>query len=474
MNGNVNTLTGNKTSKKLPFGLMLGYATGLIPECLLYNFFYTFFVIYLTNIALLKPMAAGTIALIALIWDCMVYPYIGYRSDISKDKRKYMLNFIPMVLSFVVIFLSVGFSDTGKFIYYLVTAMTFWLFYTLYVIPYYAIIPEITDDYNERTKIRGVSAWFLPICVVIAAGVPMILVEMFSKRGMSTESSWLLTAACIALVAFIFGVITTLSLTRLKPMNKERPEVTGRTNFLIAYWEIGKLKPVKFLAIFAFLFTVVTSLVQGNLLYIILYRLGIDASNMMMAYLALVVAMLVFIPIGVWLAGKTDRKVTIITFFTITIAAMIIFKVVGISSLPILIALQGMIGIAMAAFWALIYPMSYDLVEVDELVNGKRREGAAFALIALCNKLGSAIGLWLIGAILTWVGYDATQAVQAPSTVLGIENISTLVTAGFLFLSLLSIIFYPITKKTFGLVQCELEKKRNGQEYSLKNLKKVV
>lgn len=466
--------SSENTGGKLTFGLKAGYAIGLMPESMLYNMFYTFFVIFLTNVAMISPIVAGTIALIALVWDCVIYPFVGYRSDISKDKRKYMINFIPMALTFMALFLNVGFSDTGKFFFYLIISMIFWLFYTLYAIPYYALVPEISDNYDERTQIRGISAWLNAFAILIGAGSPMLLVGLFTDSGADTATGWFYTAAAIGAVSLVFGLIATLSAKRIKLIKPVNTEAVQKFNIAKAYGQIIKLKPVKYIIVFALLFTVVTSLLSANLSYLVLYRIGAGAENVSLAMLVIILTMLVFVPIMVAFAKKTDRRIALIVAFAVTVCGCVTLKITGITSMPFLFALCVFTGISLSTFWAMIYPIAYDLVEVDEYVNGTRREGAIMAFVGLINKLGSAIGLWIIGAILTFVGYNAQLATQASSTALGIEDISTLVPAGLLFICLLAVIFYPLSKKAFNALQAELEKKRKGEATSTEHIKRIV
>jgi len=55
-----------------------------------------------------------------------------------------------------------------------------------------------------------------------------------------------------------------------------------------------------------------------------------------------------------------------------------------------------------------------DVIEVDEFKTVQRREGLYFDLIAFGQKLGSAVTVWFIGIILSWVGYTpgATQSTE--------------------------------------------------------------
>ncbi|MDC7239593.1 MAG: MFS transporter, partial [Spirochaetales bacterium] len=68
-------------SGQLKFSQKLGYASGIVSESVLYNMFYTYFIIFLTDVAFLNPALAGTISLISVLWDGVTDPLIGHYAD---------------------------------------------------------------------------------------------------------------------------------------------------------------------------------------------------------------------------------------------------------------------------------------------------------------------------------------------------------------------------------------------------------
>ena len=67
--------------------LALGYGIGVIGEGLGYNIFYSFFVYFLVNIAGINPVIAGTVSLLAVIWDGITDPMVGYFSDNTRNPK---------------------------------------------------------------------------------------------------------------------------------------------------------------------------------------------------------------------------------------------------------------------------------------------------------------------------------------------------------------------------------------------------
>ena len=139
-----------------------------------------------------------------------------------------------------------------------------------------------------------------------------------------------------------------------------------------------------------------------------------------------------------------------------------------------LIASVFTVALGLACFWTIFYSMAYDLVEVDEFINGKRRESMITAFPQFFQKFGAAIGMWIVGQVLNFGKYDGELSVQPDSAKAAIENIATVIPALFLVVALVGIIFYPITKERFALLSKQLERKRNGEEYDAAGLEKLI
>ena len=199
-----------------------------------------------------------------------------------------------------------------------------------------------------------------------------------------------------------------------------------------------------------------------------------DDSGMVIVIITLVVSMGLMIPIVTKLAEKTDRRKTGIVFFSIMLAGLIIIKLIGINNTLMLIASVFTVALGLACFWTIFYSMAYDLVEVDEFINGKRRESMITAFPQFFQKFGAAIGMWIVGQVLNFGKYDGELSVQPDSAKVAIENIATVIPALFLVVALVGIIFYPITKERFALLSKQLERKRNGEEYDAAGLEKLI
>ncbi|MBE6835970.1 MAG: MFS transporter [Ruminococcaceae bacterium] len=460
----------------------LGYCSGIITESIVYNVYYVHYLFFLTNIAHLDPAFAGTISLISVFWDAVTDPVIGYYVDKpGADKRKFMLRALfPLFLTFLGIFIPIG--NAGglvKFVFYTVMTMLFWLFYTFYTIPYYAVVADITEDYDERTSIRGLSSLINTFPIAGGAIAPAVLPGLFVGMGLSLTMGWELMAVVTGVISLIFGLLAVRSLRSVntkarEPENGER-ERAKWSDIFVTFAQVIKLKPFLTFMIFIFFFLMASSMIQSNLMYTIDYCLKGSHDVLEPIFIGgLVLTMAVVIPLVTKFAEKFDRKTACLVFFAISFVGLIVIKIIGVKSIPVFVCQPIVLGFSSGAFWTLFYTMAYDLVEVDEFKHGKRRESVITGLPQFFQKFGSAVGMWTIGLILKFTGYDATLAEQTPQAVKAIENMASIIPAVLLGVSMLALAFYPVTRKRMEILQGELEKKRDGKEYSSEGIEKIV
>lgn len=455
----------------------LGYCSGISAESILYNMYYTYYLVFLTDVAHMSPSLAGTVSLISVIWDAVTDPIVGHFADKKgADKRKFMLRAaFPMGITYIAAFIPLGdTSDAFKFIFYTAMTMFFWLAYTIYTIPYYAVVAEITEDYDERTDIRGKSSLFNTIAILIGNAVPALLPGLIIGMGVSASLGWLLTSALLAVLAVISAVVASLSLRGIELKKADCASGEKEKVKVSEYFQILKIKPFRWFVMFVFFFLIASSMIQTNFAYLVQARLGMSDEGMVIVIITLVASMGIMIPVVTKLAEKKDRRTAGIVFVSIMLVGLIVIRLIGINNTPMLIASVFAVALGLACFWTIFYSMAYDLVEVDEFVNNRRRESMITAFPQFFQKFGAAIGMWIAGQVLELGNYDGKLTVQPDSAKQAIQNIATVIPAAFLVLALIGIIMYPVTKERFELLTKQLEKKRNGKKYNTKGLEKLI
>ncbi len=475
-----------------------GYAFGIFTESLIYNMFYTYYLTFLIEIAGIKPAFSSIIIFISIAWDAVTDPMIGnYTDRPGVDKRRVMkMALVPLGLVFIVAWTSIGAglsSQLAKILLYTFITMCLWVFYTMYTIPYYAVVAELTEDYDERTEIRSLSSLLNAVAVglgnILPALVPTVAVLLTSRFE---SNAYAVVAAIISVMAVIFGFVCCKSLEGVyhpKAAVAGAPGGTIRETFK-SFGEILRLKPAKYFLAFVFFFLATSSMIQSNLTYMVIDCIGMDYDTGIVAVIiSLVVSMAVVVPVVEKVAHKKDRRFAAILFLSIACAGEVLLKIIGLDAeiggfrIMCVIA-PAVLGIGTGTFWTLFYSMGYDLVELDEFKTGQRRESTITALPQLVQKFGSAFGILMAGVLLGAYGYDSSgdiagsesliQQVTDPKIVNGMENISTIIPAGLLLISIIFAVLYPMTRERFNALMAQLKKKRNGEEYTTEGFEKLL
>lgn len=475
-----------------------GYAFGIFTESLIYNMFYTYYLTFLIEIAGIKPAISSIIIFISIAWDAVTDPMIGNYTDrpgVSKQ-RVMKLSLVPLALVFIVAWSSIGAglsSQLAKVLLYTLITMCLWVFYTMYTIPYYAVVAEITEDYDERTEIRSLSSLLNAVAVglgnILPALVPTVAVLLTEKYE---SNAYAVVAAIISVLAIILGFVCCRSLNGVyQPKKAVSGEQVGSIKDTFkSFGSILAMKPAKYFLVFVFFFLATSSMIQSNLTYMVIDCIGMDYDTGIVAVIiSLVVSMAIVVPIVEKVAHKKDRRFAAIVFLSVAFAGEIIIKLVGldaeIGGFKIMcVAAPAVLGIGTGTFWTLFYSMGYDLVELDEFITGTRKESTITALPQLVQKFGSAFGILMAGVLLGAYGYDKSgdiagsealiQRVSDPHIVNGMENISTVIPAALLLVSIIFAVLYPMTRERFESLMVQLRKKRNGEEYTTDGLERLL
>ncbi len=477
-----------------------GYAFGIFTESLIYNMFYTYYLTFLNEIVGIQPKYSSIIIFISIAWDAVTDPMIGNYSDrAGVDKRKVMKkSLLPLGICFIVAWTNIGAaldSQLLKILLYTVISMALWVFYTMYTIPYYAVVAEITEDYDERTQIRSFSSLLNAAAVglgnILPALVPTVAVLLTEKYE---SNSYAVIAAFISIAAIALGVVCCKSLNGVYSPKETLPNQTVQKitlkNTMKAFGEIISLKPAKFFLLFVFFFLAASSMIQANLTYMVIDCIGMDYdTGIVFVILSLVGSMAVVVPIVEKVAKVKDRRFAAVLFLSVALAGEIVLKVVGldfeIGGFKIMCILApAVLGLGVGTFWTLFYSMGYDLVELDEFKTGERRESTITALPQLVQKFGSAFGILMAGQLFSFYGYDSSADVAGkealftvvtdPKIINGMENISTVIPAVLLFISVLCAICYPMTRGRVNALMAQLKKKRNHEEYTTEGFEKLL
>jgi GPH family glycoside/pentoside/hexuronide:cation symporter len=423
------------------------------------------FAIFLTDVVGLKPGLAAIAVFIGRTWDYINDPLIGYLSDRTRSRwgrrRPFLLfGWLPFALLFAMMWWRPPIeSQVGLMIYY---GLAYFLFDTsasFVYMPYYALTPELTQDYDERTALTSYRMAFSIIGGLIAFTVPLAIIGTMRPENAGT----------VRLVGLGIGIFSALPLLLTFFGTREKREYLAQEKPRIKESLRAALKNRPFLfaaGLFLFTWTGI-EIIQAILLFFLKYRMKLEAESDLVAGTVFLAA-LVTLPFWEWASRHLDKRKAYIGGMVFLSAVMIIMIVVNPAwGLPVVFTLAALAGVGVGAVHVLPWAMIPDAVEFDELNTGSRHEGVFYSLVLLLRKVASSIAVPLLLVVLEWSGYVSGSAEQPASAVRAIQMLMGPVPSIFLVAGILFAIFYPLTRQRHAEVRAEIAKRREEGRQSI-------
>lgn len=448
---------------------MLGYGIGYIAQGNTYNFMAAYFVVFLTNCAGLDSSMAGTITSIALLVEVAMGMVVGNLSDnctspMGKRRPFVLAASFTMPVIMVLIMHTVHGSMTVRFIYYLAFSIAFRLSFSTFEIPNNAFGAEIAAGYDERTRLRTMSRAFSIIGNTLGYVVPLWILDLFPQNQ---EMGWQVNGILIAAVTFVswFG---SFKLTKKWAVCGEKKKHNGNVlkDICINYWQLCRLRSMRFLIVYKAAFACAFAVYNIGTIYYLKYSLGLDNRYSSYMYVLSIIVFIVMTPVVNKMAiafGKAVQQMT-----AMAVSAAVGFGVYFMAPESVIGAALYIIGfsIMQTSFWQLSSSIFYDVAEVDEYVNEKRREGDIMSLVSVLGTLITAVIVQFFGVLLSRSGFDAALEMQ-PERVTDFLNAAYILVPSLCFvIGFAALKAFPINKKTFGSLITALEKRKLGEDFS--------
>ena len=447
--------------KKLTRRDKWSYGVGDVGFSLTYTIIAAYFAIFLTDVVGLAPAVAAAAIFIGRSSDYINDPIIGYISDRTHSRwgrRRPFLLFgaIPFALVYILLWWIPPFQNPiALAVYYALAYMLFDIAATFVYMPYFALTPELTSDYDERTSLTTTRMFFSILGGLIAFTLPLIIV-----RGFQPEN-----AGRILLMGASFGLASAIPLLVVFFGTKERSEFSQlkQPGILESMRAALKNRPFVF-GLVIYLFTMVSmDILQTILLFYIKWVVGReDQSDLIMG--TIFVVAIIALPLWEYISKKMNKRYAYIVGISFWAVVQLALITLGPASpLPLLMFLCVLAGIGVSAAHILPWSILPDAIEWGEWKTGERHEGMFYSLITLAAKVASSIAIPLALLVLDASGYISSSAIQPASAITGIRIVTGPIPAVLLCLGILFAILYPLGRDNYSDIAKELEARRKAK-----------
>ena len=468
----------------LPWRIKVGYGLCTAADYVPYNLFYIYFLYYLTDIVGVSAIIAGTIAFVVVVWDGIIDPLIGGFSDnyVTEKGRRLPWMKVSVAPLCVVIYLAFAPIEIKtaalQSAYYIAVPMLLWLFYSTFMVPYYALGAEITKDYNERNMLRFMTVFGGNLILVFVSSGPMWIWAWAESAGYDDRHAWGLVGAVFAVVTFVLCFCGIFLLGNCERASVKAALEAKKTKVKESFYKIWatclRVKSFQKVTVWITVYAVGFVMIYSICVYIMTHNVGMDTEQQGVFWIIYVAVVVISMPFITFFANRVGKKPVVLAAMTPAVLAAMVFFFIGINSVLSVYVYAGLWGVSSASFFTFYVAFAYDCVEIVEYLTGDRKDGSLSAIATFCYQVGSALGMYGMGVVLERTGYDGMAEIQTEQALQGILTVGTLLPAIAVTVALLVLATYRVSKPKYALLRTALVQKKAGNDYSAEGFKDIL
>ena len=445
--------------EKLPLSKQIAYSLGQFGWSLLSGIIGSYLIFYYiptkeSGISIFIPQVVfvgfitiiGAITMLGRLFDAVTDPWIATLSDRSKAKKGRRISFmqfasLPFALTTVLVFWSpVNGESTINAVFLTITLLLFYLFLTMYVTPFFALLSELGHTPEERLNLSTYISvtWFLGAAVASQAPV---LWNVFQGMGYSTVVSMRIALTILAFIGFIFLLIPVLAIDEKRYCES----VPSELKMLDSMKATFRNKEFRMFVFSDLVYWVAITIFQSSLLYYITVLLKLPDTMFGILFMGLGVgSFLFYVPINI-IAKKIGKKLLLIIAFCIFLLVYVYGAFLGLLPFDTTIQAYVMVllaAIPMAIFGILPNVVVADIAEYDARKTGVRREGMYFGTRTFMSKIGQMFSMLILSGLLLSQG-DVSNELSI--------RLTAVAAAGFCIVGLIFLLMYDEKKILEGI-----------------------
>lgn len=406
---------------------------------------------------------------VALLFDAVSDPLVGYLSDNFRSRwgRRHPFMYVagvPVAVAYYFLWAPPDWEPEQLIVYFVVMAVLIRTAITIYEIPSTALVAELTEDYDQRTRFvsfRFFFGWWGGLTMAVLAYLVFLPEE---KGGLLYVEGWRHYGLAASVIIFVSIYATALGTHRHIPYLKQPPpraaddqgfdlrrtlrelkETLGNPSFLVLF--VSAL----FGAVAAGLSTTLSIYFTRHFWEFTTAQIGyLQFPYFFSAFAALFIA-----PFGTRLLGKKHAAIAITTIAVVMAPMPYILRMLGLfpeNGTELLfwtmLVFNGIEVTLIICSSILIAAMIADVVEDSEVSTGRRSEGTFFAANSFAQKAVNGLGVIVAGQILAFVDFPTQAGLgEVPvQTVYDLTEIYIPALWGFYAVTIVMLCFYRISR----------------------------
>mgnify|MGYP000040372436 CR=1 FL=1 len=428
-------------NQTLTWKTKLSFGMGAFGKDLVYAIVSTYFMKYLTDIRLVDPMIVAVLFMAARIWDAFNDPFMGMivdntRSRWGKFRPWILIGTLLNAVVLVLLYLDVDLPASQYAIYVSVMYILWGMTYTIMDIPYWSMVPALTDDENERSQISAIPRFFASMAWLVVGSGGLYIVKYFGSGDQILGfSRFSIAVAIIFIVTILLTVFNAKERVVATAGTGEKTTIKGMIRVL------AKNDQVLVVLGIALFFNMAYQLSNSFALYYFEYVCGVKealyATYTGVAGIAQMAALAVFPS----LSKKVNKSVVFIVSSLLPVvgfAALLVAGYVAPTNILLVGVCSAIVNAGIGFMLVLVTVILSEAVDYGEFKLGTRNESIVFSTQTFVVKFAGAFSGFIAAASLDPIGFVPNQ-VQSAGTMTGMRVIMILLPA---VLSVLCLVVY--------------------------------
>ncbi len=358
--------------------------------------------------------AVGVIIFFGRIIDSIADPLIAHWSDNSKSRlgrRKFFIvtGAFPFAACTALLFFPPHNTATLMNVVYVAIVLGFYFFfYTYFIAPYLALIPELSRTHQDRINIIVYQAICLLLGAVIVMLIAPVIISNLEQLDMGKTSALKASIFLMAIVGFLFMIGSTLVINERKH--------TINTPADVKLFESNKMtltnKTFIIYMISAMLFYFSFHIIRSIIAYYPMVLLQKDQSFQTTLMAALFgSAVFFFILISLTAKKLTNKTLMMIglSCFTIFMAFTYFIDLLGTYKVIGGYIHMALLGLPVAIILVIPNAVVSDICEIDGYTTGKNREAMFFGTQGLFGKINFGLAAIIVSYLFAEFGKDVAN-----------------------------------------------------------------
>jgi len=398
--------------------------------------------------------AMGTILLVSRMFDGITDPLVGFLSDrthspIGRRKPWIIAGFALVMIAVSQLFMPPATAGSRFFLIWIILITLGW---TVAEVPYGAWVPEMTGDYNERTRIQTIRSAVALLGGLAFSAAPLL--PMFETNEMTPQVfrmvGWVIL---IALPPAVFAALV---------LNREGTDVSVRDALTVKDL-INSVKGNRPFQLFMVLNVTgglgigITSAL-GFMVFDVYLGIGDKFAQIMIPG---AIASVLSLPLWLKITGRIGktRAFAVSNLLAFVLSLYLPFIEPGPSAYWPYLFIALAQNVAFGAYSVVPLPILADIIDYDILKTGANRAGqylSALTLLLKCNgAIGGAVAFFMLGIF----GFDVKNTVHSQRAINGL--LFTFVAIPFILGVLTAVLawYFPINKHRQEIIRKRIEQR---------------